>query len=681
MIQPIVIDFESDPIEEGLRSPKPVGVSILDTLSSTTKPYYHHYYHHWGHRDYHTGRSFFGNSGTRHIKYTGFSHVRDILTDIWYSGRPLLFHHADFDLRVAHEHFGLPWPEASRIHDTLWLAFLCDPNRKNLGLKELAVQELGIDPTEQDELNTWIEQEIFDVAGKSNLRHGPKHGAYICYTPPKIAGKYANADTKMTWGLFQKLYPRMQEWGMAQAYERYQRVFAPMRRMEDRGVCVDQRLADTNHSSCLFEMIAAEQLVRRRLLGYDGPLAGKTFAEQLKKCNVMDMDMWSRFKTPKTRELSTAYATLMRCIKPQHQGIVRALSAHARLRFAADTFSGFVNAPGGRISPTWHTTRKHSGDNSHGSRTGRPSSQGPNVQNFTKGPAEALPIVKGMSLTLPSVRQCIIPEKGHHFIDSDWSQQELRILAFYERGGLYSMYHKDPRTDMHEYAGKQIEEISGFRLTRTVIKNTAFGLLYGSGAALRASQLGLDDRDPDVIKQMHATKRAYLNAMPDVQTFVRKLGYQNKHHVTPDRMLRGPSMSRFSAAGIPLEPIYTIGGRLCFVENSTIDEAGDEVQSFAYKLLNTTIQGGAADMLLEAICVLDEFTDEPLTLTAHDQVLQSVPYRRAKTCARHVSQLMEEVVPRGLNSLFEDHEGNRQCSRSFDVPLITDTKIKKRWQE
>ena len=679
MIQPIVIDFETDPIEDGVRSPKPVGVSIVDPRSSVSG--HESYYYHWGHRDYHTGVSLRCNEP--YITQTSAGHVRARLTDIWRSGRPLLFHHADFDLRVAHEHFGLPWPEHSRIHDTLWLAFLCDPNRDHLGLKELASQELGIDPSEQDELRAWIEKEIFDVTGKSNLRHGPKHGAYICYTPPKIAGKYANADTKMTWKLFQHLYPRMQEWGMTQAYERYQRAFAPMRRMEDRGVCVDADLAEDSYYGCKADMRKSEEYVRRRLGGYAGPLAGKSFAEVLQGSGKMDMDMWSRFRTPRTKELSTAYATLMRCIRPQHQGIVRALSAHARLRFAADTFNGFIEAPGSRLFPTWHTTRKHSGDNGQGARTGRLSSQGPNVQNFTKGPAESLPITKSINLTLPSVRQCIVPEKGHHFIDSDWRQQELRILAFYERGGLFSMYQADPGMDMHEYAGEQIEAISGFRLTKTVIKNTVFGILYGSGAALRAGQLGLDDRDPEVIKQMHATKRAYLNAMPDVQTFVRKLGNQSKHHVTPDRMLRGPSKSRFAAANIPLEPIYTIGGRLCFVENSTIDEEGDVVQSFAYKLLNTVIQGGAADMLEEAIIALDEHTDEPLTLTAHDQVLQSVPYRRAKTCARHVSHIMEKVVPEGLfcPSVVAGTERVRGITQAFDVPLITDTKIKKRWQE
>ncbi len=677
MIQPIVIDFETDPIEPGVRSPKPVGVSILDIRMSGSARKLNYY--HWGHSDYHTGARLQHDSD--HICGTDLYHVAQMLRDIWRSGRPLLFHHADFDLRVAHEHFGLPWPEHSRIHDTLWLAFLCDPNREHLGLKELAAQELGINPSEQDELKAWIEKEIFEVAGKSNLRHGPKHGGYICYTPPKIAGKYANADTKMTWRLFKHLYPRMQEWGMGQAYERYQRVFAPMRRMEDRGVCVDEQLAVKNFRTCVASSSQASDYVRTKLRGYDGPLAGKTFAEQLKKCNVMDMDMWSRFRTPKTKELSTAYATLMRCIKPQHQGIVRALSAHARLRFASDTFTGFIEAPGSRLFPTWHTTRKHSGDSGQGARTGRLSSQGPNVQNFTKGPAEALPITKSINLTLPSVRQCIVPEKGHHFIDSDWRQQELRILAFYERGGLFSMYQADPGMDMHEYAGGQIEAISGFRLTKTVIKNTVFGILYGSGAALRAGQLGLDDRDPAVIKQMHATKRAYLNAMPDVQVFVRKLSYQSKYHVTPDRMLRGPSTSRFSTTRkIPLEPIYTIGGRLCFVENSTIDEAGDEVQSFAYKLLNTVIQGSAADMLLEAICALDELTDEPLTLTAHDQVLQSVPYRRAKTYARHVAHIMEKVVPMRLQCPSEKTLIERKAL-TFDVPLITDTKIKKRWHE
>ena len=44
MIKPIVIDFETDPFEEGLRAPKPVGVSILDPRAhdATGRAYYYH---------------------------------------------------------------------------------------------------------------------------------------------------------------------------------------------------------------------------------------------------------------------------------------------------------------------------------------------------------------------------------------------------------------------------------------------------------------------------------------------------------------------------------------------------------------------------------------------------------------------------------------------------------------
>lgn len=668
--EPITIDFETMPIQEGQLAPRPVGVSVFDPLHDKSPVY-----HHWGHNDYWSLRPLTGDAppGVRLNHCTN-----DLLRDIWNSGRPLLFHHADFDLRVAHDHLGLEYPSSDRIHDTLWLAYLCDPNSQHLGLKELAAKELGIQPDERDIMAEWLNQNLFGSG--FDYPHGRKPAAYTAFVPPEIAGPYANGDTTRTAALFKHLYPRMRDWGMMAAYERYQRTFRAFRRMEDRGVRVDVGKAEKSFQESGGEWVKAEHFVRRKLGRYGGPLAGKSFAAALEKSGMMDMGMWNRFRTPKTDQLSTAYDTLIRCIHPKHVALVRALEAGSRLKFAADTFLSFAQAPGGRLHPRWNVTRKHSGKSQRGSRTGRPSSEGPNVQNFTKGGSEVIPIHNRLKVTLPSTRACVIPEKGHRFIDADYSQQELRVLAFYEGGSLAEMYRANPHLDMHEYAGKEIYQLTGITLPRVVIKNTAFGIIYGSGAAKRAAQLGLDDRDSAVIKQMSATKKSYLEALPGVKMLLREWGYQTKYHVNPARMLRGPSVSRFARERVlPLEPVYTIGGRICFIEDPKVNDEGDIVQTYAYKLVNTAVQGSAADMLLEAIALIDEFMDEPITLTAHDQIVMSVPTKKAKKEAKMLSHLLEDVVPQGLtcpSALGEDG-----VFRQFDVPLIADTDIKKSWYE
>jgi hypothetical protein len=120
MINPVVLDFETEGIEARPKYPPvPVGLAIFDPLSEFPDGY-----HAFGHIT--------GNNTTK-------EKVHDILTKIYASGRPILFHNAMFDLDVIETHFGLPIPDHHLIHDTLILAFLNDPHVDSLSLKELVV--------------------------------------------------------------------------------------------------------------------------------------------------------------------------------------------------------------------------------------------------------------------------------------------------------------------------------------------------------------------------------------------------------------------------------------------------------------------------------------------------------------------------------------------------------------
>ena len=128
---PVTVDFETEAIE--LRPkypPKPVGVSIW--LPEAEDPLYYA----WGHPS--------GNN-------CSFEEGRKALAQVW--GSELLFHNARFDTEVAREHLELPYPkDPTRVHDTMFLLYLDDPQADSLSLKPSAHRVLGIPPTEQEAL-------------------------------------------------------------------------------------------------------------------------------------------------------------------------------------------------------------------------------------------------------------------------------------------------------------------------------------------------------------------------------------------------------------------------------------------------------------------------------------------------------------------------------------------------
>ena len=178
-MDPIFLDFETEAIGPRPHEypPKPVGLAVLDRTNQFQSGYF----------------SFAHDSNNN----TTFEAVHQMLTDMWKSGRSVCFHNAMFDLAVIYEKFDLPFIEPERLHDTLVLAFLHDPYARSLSLKELCKEWLNVQPEERDELFDWLTMHIEAVRKK------PKSaGAYIARGPADLVGKYAEADVRLTAGLY-----------------------------------------------------------------------------------------------------------------------------------------------------------------------------------------------------------------------------------------------------------------------------------------------------------------------------------------------------------------------------------------------------------------------------------------------------------------------------------------------
>ena len=149
--------------------------------------------------------------------------------------------------------------------------------------------------------------------------------------------------------------------------------------------------------------------------------------------------------------------------------------------------------------------------------TGRISSTEPNLQNIPT----RFPLGR-------EIRKVFKPEKGYVFLDADYSQIELRVLAhFSEDETLINAYHKD--TDIHSITASEVFDVPIDKvdsLMRRRAKAVNFGIVYG------ISSFGLG-QDLDISrKEAEGYIEKYFNTYGGVKRFLdntvenaRKNGY------------------------------------------------------------------------------------------------------------------------------------------------------------
>jgi len=207
----------------------------------------------------------------------------------------------------------------------------------------------------------------------------------------------------------------------------------------------------------------------------------------------------------------------------------------------------------------------------------------------------------------------IARRNGKPFVTGNCAQ-ELRVLAHYENDMLLKAYQEDPTQDLHQYAADLIARQLGIPFKRKQAKTCAFAILYGSGLATLAAQLG------STVEEAGQIKGAYLTALPGVKGLIDSL----KHRASINK------------------PIRTWGGRLYYVEPPRIIDG--KRRTFDFKLLNYLCQGGSADITKEAIINYDESrVHGRLILTVHDQIVITVPKEHWLTEAKILQESMESV--------------------------------------
>lgn len=621
--KPIVVDFETDPIEDRPRyPPQPVGVSIKFPGKKAR-------YWAWGHP--------IENNCSKEDAMAA-------LRDVWTSNEPMLFHNGKFDVDVAQEKMGLGdvYLDPLRVHDTQFLLFLLEPHAFDLGLKGSAHRWLDMPPEEQDAVRDWLIEHQRELRAQGLIPLNERitkgnFGKWISRAPGKLVGKYADGDTTRTEKLFNRLYQEVVDQGMLPAYEREMKLMPILLQNEREGMVADLPGLERDLAKYEAHMATVERWLRKKLKAPD-----LDFEKDSELADVLDREgviqEWTY--TAKTKQKSMSKKVL----KAHHwlnKPVFQAMGYRSKLATCIQgsyrPWIAMAQASGGRVYSGWNQTRN---DRDAGARTGRLSGGSPGL-NFMavakdfedKGDGWAHPdFIKGLD-HLPLMRQYILPDSPRHWWGRrDYNQQELRILGHFEDGILMEAYRNNPRLDVHKFVQDSIKELLGIELPRTPIKTLNFGLIYGQGVASMAEKLSRS------VKEVQSFRAAQFSALPGLKELDKAIKARGRNGI----------------------PITTWGGRVYYCEEPRVIEG--VYRTFEYKLLNYLIQGSAADCTKEALIRYHSIDHEArFVVTVHDEINISAP---------------KGIFKREMLKL-------RECMMSveFDLPMLSDAEFGPNWAE
>ena len=273
--------------------------------------------------------------------------------------------------------------------------------------------------------------------------------------------------------------------------------------------------------------------------------------------------------------------------------------------------------------------RIHSTFNQTEARTGRLSSDNPNLQN--------IPIRTELGSQL---RAYFIAKPGCVLVDADYSQIELRILA-HVTGDEHMQQAFRSGQDIHRSTAARIYGIPQGEVTprvRSGAKAINFGIMYGKGAYSLSKDIGV------TVKEADAFLKNYLAAFPSVSSYMDK--------TIADARANGYVSTLF-------------GRRRALPE---LNSNSHNIRASGERMArNTPIQGTAADVIKLAMVrvwkrLRDEKMESRLILTVHDELIVEAPEAEAEKAAQILREEMEGCV-------------------HYAVPLNTDVHTGKNWLE
>ena len=446
----------------------------------------------------------------------------------------------------------LPIAESDEAEDTALMAYLLNPLKDTYQYDDIARDFLGL-----------LVKSRADIMGKALYEESDKAYICACYNAYTAARAY------------KVLEQRLENEDMAGLYENIEKplVYA-LKEMESNGILVDKE-----------GLIAYGDMLKERIAVVEKEvyeLAGTQF--NINSPKQLGEVLFGQMGLPGGKKTKTGYSTsadVLEKLAPEHPVVGKVLEYRQLTKLNSTYADGLLQYIGedGRIHGKFNQTI---------TATGRISSTEPNLQN--------IPIRMELG---SRIRQVFIPKPGFVFLDSDYSQIELRILAHMsDDENLIAAYNSDE--DIHRITASQVFNTPLNEVTkaqRSNAKAVNFGIVYG------ISSFGLS-QDLSISKKEAAKYiEKYFETYPKVHEFLNGLVSSAKE--------KGYSVTMFKRR----RPIPELSSSN-FMQRSF----GERVA------MNAPIQGTAADIIkLAMIGVYHKLKElglkSKLILQVHDELL------------------------------------------------------------
>ena len=349
-------------------------------------------------------------------------------------------------------------------------------------------------------------------------------------------------------------------------------------------------------------------------------LAGEEF--NINSHQQLGKILFEKLKLPVYKKTKNGYTTdveVLEKLKGKHPIIEKILEYRTLTKLNSTYVEGlipYINE---------HTHRIHSSFHQTITATGRISSTEPNLQNI---PTRA-ELGK-------QIRKAFKPAEGYVYIDADYSQIELRVLAHISKDEnmIYAFKHGE---DIHKQVASRILNIPIEEVTkeqRSSAKAVNFGIVYGISDYGLANQIGVSNKQAkEYINQYLEKYSGIKHFMDSVVESAKEKGY-----------------------------VETLFGRRRYIPE--IKSNNYMVRQFGSRVaMNTPIQGTAADIMKIAMInvynkLKEENIDAKIVLQIHDELLLEVSNKDKEEAKQILKNCMEKAAKLEIPLEVEVSEGN-----------------------
>lgn len=578
-----------------------------------------------------------------------------------------IMHNAKYDIRVIRHCLGLDIP---CYWDTMLAAYCIDENESHR-LKDLHLKYCDSKDTESLTFDALFKGVTFD------------------YIPILTAYLYAAGDPIKTYELYEYQKTLLNRRALSGPYNVFTNIEMPLipvvADMEDRGVCLDFDVCKNLHEKYhkireerkkqADEAIAMykEEIDNYKMKNPNHKLSDPISLSSPTQLAVLFYDILGLESPDKKAPRGTGEDILKHFAKGKEKNLCEAILGMRNVEKLLGTY--IDKMPEIALSDG----RVHASYNQYGAKTGRFSSQDPNLQNIPSHNKE--------------IRHMFKAQDGYVLIGGDYSQQEPMVTAhlshdrkmkeaFINGKDIYatiaSLAFHQPYEECKEFREDGTVNLTG-KERRTQAKSIVLGILYGRQIPSIGEQLGVSTKEAQGIYD------AVLKAFPELAQFIkdsqqmaRTEGYVttawgrrrhlNDMQLEPYEFSYSGKVTNFDPLAFGQEVSLDVPKKVkenykkqldkafgwqkknIIIQNALnegikIKDNGGFIAQAERQCVNARVQGSAADMAKLAMISINndermKELDFHLLICVHDEVIGECPKENAKEVKQRLSYLM-----------------------------------------